>query len=776
MPRRIYAGLAPLFCNVRWKSAALVVLLASVLATPPIPSFAQAARVSITINSVNNHGCFDRIGLVCTKPDMMVRVAVLQSDGTQIPCPDTVPIKNYDNIGPLASCSGVLAVTPFDLLITLYDVDENKLPGIFVQEQIRLSEWADGGSATIPWFRLGGGAVTIAGPDANLTFTPTVTMVAPKFLVPSLQLTTSSIDPQLGDRVIASGTIFTSEAMPQPYPGTVKVRWSFRSSSTGPTEIATVSVPANHFNLDWDGKVYGGPSVSPGTYFLDATILETGETATAAVQVVSLSRTFHVTRSPSTPWNPQAGPVSFDVRINPGGSITSHVEGPSVNGMPCTVGSLPVPIPDTVITGINAGSGSLPIKLVTPAGKSLSAGDYCVRFSAKDNAGTAIGDAALELKVIDPPPLRLFVTLDPPAPWLFPLSTAPDATGAMVPVPSVPVAVEARTLDGDGQPRPTGSITVRAIPGLDTPISPSTVTSLTCNSVSVCRVPIGLTTITTATAANVGVVFEAAASDIGGDPTPKTGAVGPRAASLSFSATVGAGGISLPAIGDLTTGFMTPPRSRTQDVVFHAGTGISLQDQSQTTLFNSIIKDVLKVFFGGDAFVGANSVTADQGQSIAFFVTPAPAVVTTTAAWPDFPDWPLCDRSHVVSVPWADIQAIIHNVNCRDNSDGNDASFSASAAGAAYTAWHEFHHAAYDLADEYPGGSHWQNSVCPNNMSDATQCATKGAEPLLCSLISNTSWWRAAPTPDVMIDNTRENKDDLCRASLIQNICKTNGC
>jgi len=519
--------------------------------------------------------------------------------------------------------------------------------------------------------------------------------------------------------------------------------------------------------------------VSPGTYFLDATIVQTGETATAAVQVVSRSRTFHVTRTPSRPWNPQAGPVSFDVSINPGGSITSRVEGPSVNGIPCTVGSLPVPIPDTVMTGINAGSGSLPIKLVTPAGKSLAAGDYCVRFSAKDNAGTEIGDAALELKVIDPPPLRLFVTLDPPAPWLFPLSTAPDATGAMVPVPSVPVAVEARALDGDGQARPTGSITVHVIPGLDTPISPSTVTSLTCNSVSVCRAPIGLTTITTATAANVGVVFEAAASDIWPplDPRPKTGAVGPRAASLSFSATVGAGAISLPAIGDLASGFMTPPRSRTQDIVFHAGTGINLQDRSQATLFNDIIKDVIKVFFGGDPFVGPNSVTADQGQSIAFFVTPVPAVITATAASPDGPDWPVCDRSHVVSVPWADMQAIIHNVNCRDNSDWNHATFSASfVSGVAHVAWHEFHHAAYDLADEYPGGAHWQGSVFPNNTSDATQCATKGAEPALCTLIGNTTWWRAAPTPDVMIDNTRENKDDLDRARYVQDICKTNGC
>src|SRR5262245_14578869 len=85
-------------------------------------SFGQAVRVSITINTVSNHGCFDRVspGGACTKPDMMVRVAIFQADGTQIPCPDTIPIKNFDNIGPLPSCASKLAVAPFNILISLY--------------------------------------------------------------------------------------------------------------------------------------------------------------------------------------------------------------------------------------------------------------------------------------------------------------------------------------------------------------------------------------------------------------------------------------------------------------------------------------------------------------------------------------------------------------------------------------------------------------------------------------------------------------------------------
>jgi hypothetical protein len=155
----------------------------------------------------------------------------------------------------------------------------------------------------------------------------------------------------------------------------------------------------------------------------------------------------------------------------------------------------------------------------------------------------------------------------------------------MIPVPSVPVAVEARVLDGDGRPRPTGTITVRAMPGMNTAIPPGAVTSMTCLGVSVCRMPIGLTTITTVT--NQGTVFDAAASDISAplDATHKAEAAPPRAAFLSFSATSGAGAISLPATGDLAHGFQTPTRSRTQDVVFHAGTGISLQNASQITLW-----------------------------------------------------------------------------------------------------------------------------------------------------------------------------------------------
>ncbi len=62
---------------------------------------AQAARVTVTINSVRNRACIDQL-IFCGKADMLVRVALRQPNGTLVACPDTTPIANFDNIGPLA--------------------------------------------------------------------------------------------------------------------------------------------------------------------------------------------------------------------------------------------------------------------------------------------------------------------------------------------------------------------------------------------------------------------------------------------------------------------------------------------------------------------------------------------------------------------------------------------------------------------------------------------------------------------------------------------------
>src|SRR4029453_10329226 len=133
--------------------------------------------------------------------------------------------------------------------------------------------------------------------------------------------------------------------------------------------------------------------------------------------------------------------------------------------------------------------------------------------------------------------------------------------------------------------------------------------------VSVCRMQIGLPTLTRAT----DVIFDADASDLpamnAAEPPPLSASFPQRAAALVWVPQNRAGPVSVPVIGSTAAGFNNVPRNQTQDVAFHAGTGIDISIRAQATQFSDGIGDILNVFFGGDPAVGATSVTADRGQS-----------------------------------------------------------------------------------------------------------------------------------------------------------------
>jgi hypothetical protein len=731
--------------------------------------------VTVTINSVNNRACIDQF-VFCGKPDMLVRVALRESDGTLRNCPDTMPTVNLDNIGPLASCSAQLVTSPVELVISVFDVDEAKLPGtVEIQSQIALSD--SGGSATLPFFRLNGLPQLITGTQADVTATAVVTNVPPSFSASTLTLSRAAIDPTLGDRTIASGRIVTAENPAVPYPSGARVRFSVQAPTGAIATLAEGVVPAAGFNLDWDGRINGQP-VPAGIYQLRTTLLATNQTIAAPVTVTAIANVFEIERASPDPWNSRAGPVSVSYRLSPRGTIARSVEGPSAVGSACTIGPLPVVIPDSSLGPLNAGNGTLDVPVTTASGRFLPPGSYCVRFRATSVTGTAIGTRALEMNVSPPAGLRLVASLDPAVPWILPTTTAPDATGAQVPIPAQPVFVTVRALDEQGRPRPTGRITARATPFLIVPVPSSVITTQTCTGASVCRMQIGMATLTRAT----DVIFDADASDLPSinpaDPPPASASFPRRAAALVWAPQNRAGPVSVPVTGTAALGFNSVSRARTQDVAFHAGTGIDITIPAQATQLNAGIGSILDLFFGGDPQVGANTVTADGGQSLGFWLTRTPATVDTESASSGAPGLPICRRSQVEPVPFADMQAVIHAVLCRDTADWNGASFSAEFDDTlARVAWHEFHHAAYDLADEYPpDGAYYQTGTLPNVMSNATECAVKGAEPGLCAQIGTTGWWRAGPMPDVMVGNTRENLDDIRRGQMVQDICSTGGC
>jgi hypothetical protein len=511
---------------------------------------------------------------------------------------------------------------------------------------------------------------------------------------------------------------------------------------------------------------------------LRATLLDGAQTISAPVNVLSIPNVFEASRASPDPWNSRAGPASFNYRLSPRGIVTRRVEGPSAAGSACTLGPLPIPVPDAPVGPLNPGNSTLSVPVVTPAGRPLPSGNYCVRLRANNLTGGLIGTQSIEINISTPSALRIVANLSPAVPWILPTTTALDGAGVLQPVPTEPVFVEVRAVDAAGNPRPTASINVRAIPFLIIPVPTTFITTQTCTGVSVCRMQIGSSTLTRAT----DVIFDATASDLpstsNADPPAATASLPQRAAALVWLPQNRAGPVSVPVTGSIATGFNNVDHNRTQDIAFHAGTGIDLTVRAQANEFSDGIGNILNVFFGGDPAVGATSVTADAGQSIAFWLTRTPAVIDTDGGLSGAPGAPLCRRTQFESVPFADVQAIIHKVNCRDNSDWNHASFSAEFDFAlGRVAWHEFHHAAYDLADEYPpDGGYFQTGTLPNVMQNATDCALYGATPALCTQIGTTGWWRAAPTPDVMIGNTQENLDDTRRAVMMQNICSTRGC
>ncbi len=744
---------------------------------------AQVSRVSVTINTVNSKACVDQF-IFCGKADMMVRVGLRQPDGTMTFCPDTTPIVNFDNIGPLSSCSGVPIEPPFDVVISLFDVDESNVPpkpgtSIIIQGQFQLS--SNSADAVIPWFRLGAGTIAITGPQANLGFTITITPVAPAFQGPTLAASPTSIDPTLGDRVFVSDHLVMSDDRKTTYPAVTHILISVQPLGGASQQIANATINGS-FNLDWDGKLNGQPAPA-GNYVVTATLATGGAMESTQVTIASVPKVFEVQNPPiSGAWNPRAGPLNFPYRLNPGAIITTRVDGPAPAGSACAAGTaLPIAAPSTSQSTV-AGGGSLPVQMKNAGGNFLPSGNYCAHFDAKTNSGTVVGSVAKEINLNNAPPLRLVVSLSPAIPALetaVPL-TPGDPTSPLV--PSMPLFVDAHAFDDLRNDRPTGTITVRAMPSLVIPINPSAISTATCTSTAVCRVLVSPATLALAGGSPTGagtLAFDATASDLPdfGPSAPASASFPTREAFITVPSPDMTVEVSVPVTGVSSTGFTLVPRNSTIDVAFHAGTGLDLSVAAQANTFSDIVDRSLRLFLGGNTSVGDTTTMPGAGApNVAFWMTLKPATVVVGSTNP--PN--LCDRTHVEYVPFAEVQAIIHTVKCRDNADPNGATFSAELGGGfpvENIVWHEFHHAAYDLADEYsPDGGYFETSDFPNVMSNANECTLTGAVPSLCAQIGTTGWWRAAPNPDVMIDNTHENLDETRRATLIFNRCKGGQC
>jgi hypothetical protein len=120
---------------------------------------------------------------------------------------------------------------------------------------------------------------------------------------------------------------------------------------------------------------------------------------------------------------------------------------------------------------------------------------------------------------------------------------------------------------------------------------------------------------------------------------------------------------------------------------------------------------------------------------------------------------------------FADVSAVLHGVNCRDNSPNKD--FSANSPS---VAWHELHHAAFGLADEYCcDGGYWRPDPLPNIYNDQTDCNRDPLATNGCTLITK-GFWRFEPGDCVMTDNVDEKPGDRRRVNWYFSQCLKGGC
>jgi hypothetical protein len=221
------------------------------------------------------------------------------------------------------------------------------------------------------------------------------------------------------------------------------------------------------------------------------------------------------------------------------------------------------------------------------------------------------------------------------------------------------------------------------------------------------------------------------------------------------------------------------PHKRTIDIVFFAGSGYEFRTPQGATVFSARLRDEVETMLGVSGWLTQPSSLADNLAAVNFHLSLAPAVVNVGLG--------KCEHSTSGPVAFGDAQGILHpNLGCGDWSVPGPF----YSAGDPRISWHEVHHAAFRLSDEYCVGTiHYQNAKVPNVYNGKKECEKLSSNAGTCKRIAvpedcvdpncacSTSYWRSDPgTRDVMVDNTREQADDLRAINARFDECRAGGC
>jgi hypothetical protein len=216
------------------------------------------------------------------------------------------------------------------------------------------------------------------------------------------------------------------------------------------------------------------------------------------------------------------------------------------------------------------------------------------------------------------------------------------------------------------------------------------------------------------------------------------------------------------------------PLTRTVDIVFYAGTGYELSTPGGARVFSVRLLNEQREMLRADADKPGASSLAENWAATSFHVSLSAATVKA-GGWRlgGLFEFNQCEHSTPNPVPWGDAQGILHpGSDCRDWSVPGPF----YSAGRPAISWHEMHHAAFGLSDEYCAGTvHHQHPRFPNVYTSQAECVRLGsnaatcariAEPVGCSGAAcncSTDFWRSdSESKDAMVGNGEvEGADDL---------------
>jgi hypothetical protein len=224
------------------------------------------------------------------------------------------------------------------------------------------------------------------------------------------------------------------------------------------------------------------------------------------------------------------------------------------------------------------------------------------------------------------------------------------------------------------------------------------------------------------------------------------------------------------------------PTQRTVDLVFYAGSGYGLTPPALANGFADRLREEHVTMLRAHDSMPEPSSLAEGIGGVSFWASLAPAVVKHIGLLG------MCEHSTSNPVPWGDSQGILHpDLRCRDWS----APGPFYSAALPHVSWHELHHAAFGLSDEYCNSPtlYLPNAIYPNAYGSLQDCRDRSSNPPTCARIAEPVgctgsactcsvdvWHSDNRGDDTMISDGPEGPDDLRAARGKFDWCRAGGC